>query len=452
MDAHLLDTLRDAALGLDANAFERARADLGGRLARGWFEWAGVFARLLANDHEGARTGAEALERASAADRDAPLVIEAAALRALAIAELGDLEEARTTARRASRMARTEALPEQEHLAHLVLARIRRLTGQPHLAARILTSLERVAAPRFLPWIAWELAMAGARPRQDALERSAPTLARDAARTLGAFFDTAEREIASARSLDAFAASPLFGPDVAAIASAVEVDRQPLDASVAAWARGTSADSPPRLHGVFTARGNAPRDETAIAYVASHTAVGPRRVPRIAWASIADAIALPQGRKKHGRNESAVCALALAGPEGLDEDALFAEVYGFAFIPEMHRGVLAVCVHRAREYVGDAGAIESQNGRLRIAIEKPILVPDPRCAKPLQDRLLRAIAEHRRASPKDIAAAVGISLRVAQEKLAELSADGACIAHREGREVRYEIEDTTFSEPTAHGR
>ncbi len=454
----LLGTIRDAALGLDVSAFERARAEAEGRIPPGWSAWASLFSRFIAGDLDAVGRGAEALERASAANADAVLVIEAAALRALALIELGDLEQARSVARRASRMARTEAFPEQEHVANLVLARVRRLTGHPHLAARILTSLASVVSPRFRPWTAWELAMAGADTASAvALDELGPSPARDAARALLAFFDAAERGAhdemdASVEALGMLSRHPCFGSDVAALRDATDLAVSPSHEAVASWCRGATADSPPALHGVLTRRGSAPRDEPAIAYVASHAPSGPRRIPRIVWAHAAreGVLALPQGRKKQGRNESVLAALTLAGPEGLAEDALFAEVYGFAFVSEMHRGVLGVCLHRAREYLGAAGAIDNAKGRLTLTLATPILVPDPRCANPMEDRLLRAVAEQRGATAKDIAATVGISLRVAQDKLAELSADGSCIAHREGREVRYEVEDTTFSEPTAH--
>ncbi len=161
-------------------------------------------------------------------------------------------------------------------------------------------------------------------------------------------------------------------------------------------------------------------------------------------------VVLPQGRRKQGRNETLISALALAGPEGLSEEAAFGEVYEFAYQAEMHRGVFGVCVHRARDYLGDAGTIEHGAGRVQLALAAPILVPDPRCAKPMQDRLLRAIASHGGATAQDVAKAVGVSLRVAQQALADLSADGACLATKDGRKVRYAVEDTTFSEPTIH--
>lgn len=85
----------------------------------------------------GAADQAADLERRALELAHAPVVLEAAALRALGELE-ADVEAAVRTARRAVRMARTEGLPLPELLANLVLARARRLSDRPHLSVRIL--------------------------------------------------------------------------------------------------------------------------------------------------------------------------------------------------------------------------------------------------------------------------------------------------------------------------
>ena len=87
-------------------------------------------------------------------------MLEASALRTLSTAERGDISAALAIARRVSRMARTESLPQSEYLANLVLARIRRLDNKPHLATRILHALYSVAPSPWLPWLAWEIVQA----------------------------------------------------------------------------------------------------------------------------------------------------------------------------------------------------------------------------------------------------------------------------------------------------
>ena len=97
----------------------------------------------------------------ASASRDPRVVVEVTALRALVLASLAKTGDALTFARRASLMARTEADPEAELLANIVLARLRRHVGKPHLAVRILDALARLVphAPR--AWLEWERLLAG---------------------------------------------------------------------------------------------------------------------------------------------------------------------------------------------------------------------------------------------------------------------------------------------------
>ena len=135
-------------------------------------------------------------------------------------------------------------------------------------------------------------------------------------------------------------------------------------------------------------------------------------------------------------------------PEGVDETRCFERVYGFPFEVELHKGVFDVLVHRTREYLGDAGRIVREDGRIQLVLLRSILVADPRCTKPFPDSLLRVVAQQRGATAKDIAAAAGVSLRAAQAALRDLTEAGACEAQKRGRAVHYVVEDTTFSEPT----
>ena len=106
----------------------------------------------------------------ASASRDPRLVVEVTALRALVLASLAKTGDALTFARRASLMARTEAEPDAELLANIVLARMRRHVGKPHLAVRILDALARLVphAPR--AWLEWERLLAGGTSPIDALE------------------------------------------------------------------------------------------------------------------------------------------------------------------------------------------------------------------------------------------------------------------------------------------
>ena len=462
-DQAAIESAREAILAWDADALDRAAQELAadGSATAGWAAAAQAWACLLRGRWDEAHDRAAALEPDASSRKDAALVIEAAALRALASAFAGDVPRALATARRASRMARTEAIPEQEYMAHLALAHVRRLTGHPHLATRILGALAQVAPSAWHGFLRWELVMAGALETAWQLGENAPrheshrSPSDEAAAALETFVSAAEASdapsYAAARAaLERASRIPLLAADAGAVLDACDLDRTPRDTDVIAWCAGATAEGPSRLHGILTRRGSAPSDDSAIAYVIAHPDGVRRRVPRLVWSFCRErgVVVLAQGRRKQGRVETLVSALALAGDDGLDEPDCFAEVYEFAYEPEVHKNIFHVLVHRAREWLGDAGTVEVGGGRIALRLVRPVLVPDPRCTKPMHDRLLRAVAENRGATAKDIARAIGVSLRVAQAALQELSADGACLAQREGKQVRYVVEDTTFSEPT----
>ncbi|MGE0787304.1 MAG: hypothetical protein AB7S26_16650 [Sandaracinaceae bacterium] len=445
--------LREAALAFDASA-------LGELIERGTLSsadrgFAEAWIALVVGDASGAMRLAEVLEAEARRANDAARVVECAALRALAQVESGDLEEATTLARRASRMGRTEAIFEPECLAHLVLARVRRLNGFPHLATRILRSLWERTPTRFYAWLGWELWMAGARERGFLLEVGAPPLHRAAAALenllAAADADDAGAYRAAAAELERAASSlSLIRSEARALLETNDPDATFTAEDVAAFAEGRSDDVPAALHGIITRDGAAPADETAIAYVLARPGRPARRITRLGWVLLERSTLrqLTQSRRKQGRNETIIAALALAGARGLSEAELFEMAYEFRYVPETHANSFGVALHRARKYVEPLAVIHHASGRLVLEAHEPFVVPDPRCKKPIKDKLLCAVADQRGASPGDIAKAVGVSLRVAQAALAGLSAEGGCVARKSGRELVYEVEDTTFSEPT----
>ena len=113
----------------------------------------------------------------ASASRDPRLVVEVTALRALVLASLAKTGDALTFARRASLMARTEAEPDAELLANIVLARMRRHVGKPHLAVRILDALARLVPDAPRAWLEWERLLAGGTSPVDALEPDADAAA-----------------------------------------------------------------------------------------------------------------------------------------------------------------------------------------------------------------------------------------------------------------------------------
>ena len=75
-------------------------------------------------------------------------------------------------------------------------------------------------------------------------------------------------------------------------------------------------------------------------------------------------------------------------------------------------------------------------------------MPDPRCTRHVHDRLLRVLARQGRATASGAAQEVGLSLRAVQGALKALIEEGVCVSEKDGRQVVYFVEDTTFSDTT----
>jgi hypothetical protein len=381
------------------------------------------------------------------------LVIEAAVLRALSWAHAGELDEALACARRAFRMGRTERLPESEHLAALVLARLRRATGHPYLATRIATALRRFVPSAWHPWIDWEITMSSGTAPNTATGPAVvlrQLLAHARAGDRGAFAATLDELRACTHAFAPLAA------DVRLLHAAIDPLVDPHEAApdiagqIAKWCRGESPFDPPPL-GLSGLDGPAAGDPTTtgVAFVVAHPQRTSRRVLRIAAALAVNAgasAALTEGRV--GRAEGIVSALALAGREGLPETDLFRAVYGFSYVPALHRGAFDVALHRARARSGDLGTIERGDGWIRLAVQVAFVVPDPRSAPATEDRVLGRLARAGEVSAKELAQVLAMPLRTVQDSLRSLVEAGACIQHRAGRRVVYALEDTTFQEPT----
>src|SRR5688572_4628227 len=147
-------TRRTAASEGDSLAADAA-ADCVADVARAWLG-------LMRGASTSVAAGAGELFARASSSRDPSRVIEVTALRAMLALSLGQLSDAAAFARRASLMARTEALPAAELLANVTLSRLRRHSGKPYLALRILESLGRTDAGRAAPgWLEWERLLAG---------------------------------------------------------------------------------------------------------------------------------------------------------------------------------------------------------------------------------------------------------------------------------------------------
>jgi DNA-binding transcriptional ArsR family regulator len=114
----------------------------------------------------------------------------------------------------------------------------------------------------------------------------------------------------------------------------------------------------------------------------------------------------------------------------------------------LHRGTFDTLLHRVRGLVEGSAELIRQDDHYELAVADSFTIVDPRCARPLEDQLLRALAESGGGSAKEIAQSLDIPLRSVQHLLKGLVEDGACLSEKDGRRVAYKVEDTTFQEPT----
>jgi hypothetical protein len=480
--------------------------DVSLRSARLWL-------RLLAGEAAGADSEAKQIFEDAARLRAPAQVIETTVLRSLSALSAGETEAAVDLARRASRMAQAESLPQLEYLANLTLARVRRYSGRPHLALHILVALSRVAPPVWSGWIAWEVILAGGRPQfardpiegggsvslaaQSGAAQSVATPIASVPRMRpagGGSVEGGARELALPETPAAAAARALLGflqvvrdghreefaeqaaalrkasacwwdlaQESETLLAAVDVAQDDAPARLAPWRRGETTAIPCGLHGIGIPQGADLETETATAFVLAGPQKSGRRILRPGLTLAPEARMLTRESAKNAaagvRTETGIAALALAGPNGLSREDFFRTVYGFPFVPHRHQAVLDVLCHRMRNLLGDAGELRRDGAdaggggasgpSLVLILGKPIVVPDMRCALPTSDRVLRALATLGTTSASTAAESLRMPLRTVQAVLQQLVAEGACTVERDGRRVSYRIEDTTFTEVTS---
>ncbi|MEM9193535.1 MAG: helix-turn-helix transcriptional regulator [Myxococcota bacterium] len=392
----------------------------------------------------------------AASARLAPLVIEAGVLRAEASLNGSDLERATELARRVSRMARTEGLPQQEYLAHLTLARLRRRSGYSHLAGRIVAGLLRAAPPAWTPALTWEAALTGGQPHEP---DDGP------AGCLAALFTAAVKGSpeafahASARLEDATRGQQRLREEALVLALATtplaptSQHRQDEVAAAVAetlapWTRGETSQLPFGLGGAVHQRSNPHLVLPGHTWVHARPDAPARRFLHPGVGLVRSEPRIERGRQRHGRIETATAVLALAGPSGLALRKFIPEVYGFGYSRKAHDGVLRVLLHRMREALGPVADVERTDDQLTLHVRSSFLVPDPRTAPRAGDRVLRMVATQPGATAREVSQALGLSLRAVQNELRELLDAGVCLAEKKGSRVQYGVEDTTFSEPT----
>lgn len=443
-----------------------------------------LWKRLLLGDTAGQEIAAKSLFDEASRQRAAPQVIESTVLRALLALSAGLTEDAVDMARRASRMAQSESLPQLEYLANVTLARVRRYSGRPHLALHILAALLRVAPPAWSGWIGWEMLLGGGEGvRKDdptSVLYNAPAMI--AQRNLAALIAAArggDRSVfvqAAIALEQSSAVWPDLKREVQSLLAALDPMRDAIPEAALGWSRGETATIPCGLHGVGIPQGSGTETEGATAFVVARPGATGRRFlrPGLAFVPKGRLLARDSAKAVAGgvRTETGIAALALAGEAGTSREVFFRSVYGFPFVAHRHQAVLDVLCHRMRNLLGDAGEVRRDSGdgsaaaaaaraaagtsgttpsgpSLALILKEPIVVPDMRCALPTADRVLRALATLGTTSASTAADSLRMPLRTVQAVLQQLVAEGACSIERDGRRVAYKIEDTTFTEITS---
>ena len=394
------------------------------------------------------------VKREAKARRLASCHLDAESTLALVLLAEGRLDEAVQAARRASRMAAAEELPYQELFAHLVLARVRRATGAPFLASKILAALAPLAPPLWHPWIRWESLLAGvARPELASLQCPAQEASEALALLLSHARDgqrTGFRE-ALATTLDRLSGFAAMASDVRVLAACLDCDLRDGGSSpqLEAWSRGTSPDVPCGFHGIVRSGREADATPT-VGFVWVSPGERARRImgAGIPLAQSAGAVLIDRERRPRDRTHAALAALALFEGKRADEREFFRDLYGFEYDHALHKHVLDMLVGRMRSMLGDAATLDRSRGELRLELDRTLILWDPRCERPLDDWILATLAESGPMSARETAALLSVSLRSVQNVLKDLTDTGACVQRREGRSLRYVVEDTTFSEPT----
>ncbi len=370
----------------------------------------------------------EAAPEAPRGTREPSLRIEEMVARCL-VALSGDaMEEATAAARSATRAAYAEQLRWQEYFAYWALCRVRRRTGNVFSAARIAGALARAAPQPWWPLVDWELVLSGGDERTAQRPLTAPA---SHWRTLcqAALAGDAELAASSRAHLEAFPLVPRFARERDLLCLGFEQVR----ADEIPWIRSVAGP----LHETAERLGRTP----------AVWEVRPDAEARLRWC-VAPLTGEPVGFGAGERVQMAIAALVQVGVRGLEEAALFRRVYGFEYDTATHDGLLRVLLHRLRAEISTHAEVDRVEGRLLLRATHPMVCPEPRTAPTFGDRLLRLVALHPGSTARDLAERVQVGVRSVQRTLRSLGASGACRSFKDGRTLLFEVEDTTFSEPT----
>ncbi len=420
---------------------------------------AGLWLALLQGDLADVEQRAAACAEKARLQGRGALVAESAVLRALGAVQ-GGQPTAADLARRAALMAQAERAPLEQHLAALVLARVRRMQGRPHLALHILSALTPTA-PRILHgWLAGELLLSGGTaPARTLLDKGTRSELDPSRRCGVALLDLVSAAHTGDRAAFVMASASLrvsgiraWQDEAHSAPALLSVLAQPEPGATLDWRLGLTDEVPLGLCGL----GASADDESTLVFVIARPGDHGCRVLAAGLALVPDVFVL---RAKPGddagvRTDAGLATLAIAGPPGLMVDEFFGRVYGFTYQAAIHRGALNTLVLRMRSRIDKIATIHRNDdpaARIALQIHEPVAIPDPRTTTPASDRILQALVRLGATGAQDAATALGVPLRTVQLALQRLVADGTVGVTHEGRRVIYSVEDTIFSVITSGG-
>lgn len=386
---------------------------------------------------EAVSDAAQRFEKAARASGSSTETVESALAGAMSMLEEGDIEGAVRGARRATRMARSEADPELEFLALVVMARVRRWSGRPMLARIILRSLVDRAPSSFRRWMTWEWILCGA---STALFTDAGT-APHAVRLHSVPAEPADPEWFAGWEMEWREHQP-HRRDLRALRSLWE----PLANLDEPFALGHTHDVPRGLFGPAGIDG-------ALVLVRPDAAA--RRFARRVWPSAVlgrrggDAV-YDLREIDRPRNATLLTRLAFAGAQGIGTASLFEQVYGFPFVAGRHSNSLRVLLHRARKLVEPCASIERSQDQLVLRCRQAFVLPDPSTAVHEDSNLVEVLAAAGAGrSSTDIAEHLGVPRRTIQDSLRRLVDSGVCRTSRSGKRTLYFLEDSMLHTKTS---
>ena len=340
-------------------------------------------------------------------------------------------------------MAVSGALYQQQYLAHLVLARLRRRSGMPHLALNITRALGSRATRPWATWTAWEATLAGDRTERTGCSQDAATedpIALRVAIRAALAGDRAAFDAGMRRAFESVAGVGFLARELGELSVAIDPDTEP---GARDWACSDDAPFPPGLLGVH--------DEAKSLHPVA-VLVAPDRAPRrclLAARRLAGAGSpLHRSSKATSTCESMRSCRVGARRRPTSRRRFLRAPLRLPVRRGSSRNLLGVLVHRARERVGGAGVLVRGGGTLELTSASPVWISDPRSTPPEADQVLHAIARGGESGAKDLAERLGIPLRSVQAAIARLVDDGVCRRIKKGRVVTYRVADTTFTEPS----